>query len=42
MIVGRDFDEKFIAAIAQLKQVIPFTFDLLVRVEPWKGKPRSN
>jgi len=35
IIVGRDFDKQFAAAIAQLKRVKPYTFDLRVSFEPW-------
>ncbi len=37
IVVGQDFDKHFGAAIAQLKQVSPYTFDLRVRFERWSG-----
>jgi Endonuclease NucS len=36
IVVGTDYDHKFANAIEQLKQVTPYTFDLLVSYDKWK------
>jgi hypothetical protein len=46
IVVGQEFDKHFDAAIARLKRVSPYTFDLRIRCEPWisadegRGKAR--
>jgi hypothetical protein len=36
IVVGRQFDKHFGAAVSQLKRVSPYTFDLRVRFEHWE------
>ncbi len=38
VIVGKDFDKRFAAAIAQLKKVSSYTFDVKVLFERWPAK----
>jgi hypothetical protein len=35
IIVGKDFDKNFAAAVTRLKRVSPYTFDLQVLCERW-------
>ena len=42
IIVGSDFDKHFGAAISQLKQVAPYTFDLRILCEPWVSKQTKS
>jgi RecB family endonuclease NucS len=37
VIVGKEFDKKFAAAIAQLRKVSSYTFDVRVLFERWPG-----
>jgi RecB family endonuclease NucS len=38
IIVGREFDKRFAAAIAQLKHVSSYTFDLKILFERWPAE----
>lgn len=42
IVVGTDYDHKFANAIEQLKQVTPYTFDLLVSYDKWKPEARKE
>ena len=36
VVVGREFDQKFAAAITRIRQVKPYTYDIRLRFDEWK------
>jgi len=36
IVVGRDYDSKFAAAITQISRVSPYTYDIQARFDPWR------
>ena len=37
IVVGRNYDSKFAAAITAVSRVSPYTYDIRARFEPWPG-----
>lgn len=37
IVVGREYDRNFKAAITQIKQVKPYTYDIRLRIDEWEG-----